>query len=165
MFSILSAGTHKHAQEVDGSSILPACFGSFFTFYRWWVLSTHDRQTPDESEISMTDCNNNGCQCSQIREDVTAYLVHRLKGSKKTFNAEFMPVIELMTSGTAPLMGLTEAKNLRGITPENDISAVDMASLVLVELRTRLQMLIEDATDFVIESEECSLAVVGSDDE
>lgn len=128
------------------------------------IILIRDRQIPEESEISMSDCNENGCQCSQVRDDMKSYLIHRLKGSKNTFNSEFMPVIELLTSGTAPLMGLMEAKNLRGITPENDMSAVEMAALVIVELRTRLQMLVEDATCHAIESEECSLSVIGSDE-
>lgn len=113
----------------------------------------------------MTDCNNNGCQCSQIREDVTAYLLHRLNGETETFNEEFMPVIELLTSGTAPLMTLMEAKNLHGLRPENDMSAVEMTALVLVELRARLGMVIEDATCHAIETEKSTLAVVGNEDE
>ena len=47
----------------------------------------------------------NECQCSRQHEEMTAYLLHRLKGDTADFQRRVpASVLELLTSSTAPLM-------------------------------------------------------------
>ena len=105
------------------------------------------------------------CPCRQCRtqQEVTDFIAGRLRGDASAFNKEFMPLLELLTSATAPLMTLLEARNSHPTHPENNREAIDMAGLVLVMLHQRIDQLIEHAGYFAIDEEANLLHQDGAD--
>ena len=93
-----------------------------------------------------------GSHTAQRETELTEYLISRIRNDSTEFNKEFLPLLELLTGTTAPLMTLLEAKNSHDIQPENNLEEVRLAGMILVMLHRQIGMLIEDAACFAVES-------------
>lgn len=94
-----------------------------------------------------------GSHTAQRETELTEYLISVIRNDSTAFNKEFLPLLELLTSSTAPLMSLLEAKNSHDIQPDNNMPEVRMAGMVLVMLHRQIGMLIEDAACLAVENQ------------
>ena len=100
------------------------------------------------------------CSCGRckVQGELTAYIHGMVRNNvPRQFNAEFMPLLELLSASTAPLMTLLEAINSHQLNPEENTGAIDMAGLALMQLSNELDTLILNAGCCTIESQHNNL--------
>ena len=88
------------------------------------------------------------CPCRQCntQQAMISYLTDMVRNNTaKQFNAEFMPLLELLSASTAPIMGLMEAINHHHVDPEENSSEIAMAGLALAQLSQEIDTLILNA--------------------
>lgn len=97
------------------------------------------------------------CDSCRTEQEIADYLVGRLRGNTAVFNKEFMPLIELLTASTAPLMSLMEAKNRCEVDASGEMGAIRMAALSLMLLGHKIDTLIQHAGYFAIDGKHSEL--------
>lgn len=103
------------------------------------------------------------CDSCKAEQELADYLVGRLRGDAETFRNEFMPLLELLTSSTAPVMTLMEAKNRCPVDTNEEMGAIRMAALSLMLLGNQIDQLIEHAGYFAIDGQQHLLNQDGAD--